>query len=136
MAHHSKHQTNTKSIQLPKDLGVDQIVSFIAQHIQNEQAIEEATAALKRSAEYQYINIASHENQHVLINLMKNYDKDLNILSNVFSVIELSLQQFVNEFQKKNKKDHRLHIDLSPKFLERFFYLFLVIFFSSQNLRF
>ncbi len=126
LVHHSKIQKTKTSIQLPKEHSVDEIITFIGHNLQNEQAIEEATHILKRLTEHEPMNIASHAHQHLFITLMNNFGNDVNIISNVLSIVEKALELFVNEFLRKHKNENRLHISLSSKFLEKIFYIFLV----------
>ena len=124
--HHSKNPKTKASVQLPKEHSVHEIISFIGHNIQNEHAMEEATNILKRLTEHEPLNMTSHENQHILISLMNNFSNDVNIISNLFNIVEKSVELFVNEFHRKGKKDNHMHINLSTKFLEKIFYIFLV----------
>ena len=127
LAHHSKVNKTKTSVQLPKEHSVDEIITFIGHNLQNEQAIEEATNILKRLTEHEpSMNIASHAHQHLFITLINNFGNDVNIISNVMSIVDKSLELFVNEFRRTHKSENHLHISLSSKFLEKMFYIFLV----------
>jgi hypothetical protein len=101
---------------LPKEHSSSEITSFINHNIHNEVAVEEATNILKRLTEHENFNISSNENKHVLLKIMNQYANETHIISNVLYIVEKSLAIQTNE-----------NIHLGSKFLEKFFYLFLVI---------
>jgi len=103
-------------VHLPKEHSLSEITSFINHNIHNEVAVEEATNILKRLTEHENFNISSNENRHVLLKIMNQYANEAHIISNVLNIVEKSLATQANE-----------NIHLDSKFLEKFFYLFLVL---------
>lgn len=109
-------------VQLPKEHSIQEMVAFIGHNMQNEHAIEEATNILKKLTEYEPFNISLSENQQLLLTLMTSFASDVNIIENVFNILEKSLALFVNE-NDQNRTPKQIH--LSTKFLEKIFHLFL-----------
>jgi len=101
---------------LPKEHSLSEITSFINHNIHNEVAVEEAINILKRLADHENFDISTSENNQLLLKIMNNYANDAHILSIALNIVEKSLAI------QKNGNFH-----LGSKFLEKFFYLFLVI---------
>ncbi len=81
-------------------------------------------------------DITDAENQHCLHELMKNHTSNLKLLTYVLEILETSVSVLVNQNltqlkeNNQNLEQNLLKLNLSSKWLENFFSLFLVLFYK------
>lgn len=117
-----------KNVMLPKERTVKATVEFI-NSIRSEKTVEAGMERLKTITENQDFDISIDENQKFLIGIMRNFPNSMKIQSYVLKFIEDSLVNMINMNTKLRHESVEEvsppYLQLDPKFLEKFFYLFL-----------
>lgn len=113
---------------LPKERTVKATVKFI-NSVRSEKTLLAAFERLKSITENEEYDISIEENQRSLYGIMTNYPNSLKILTEVLNFIEMSLNTIINancKIRSENPDETGFpFVNLSTKFLEKFFYLFL-----------
>lgn len=128
---------------LPKEQTVKATVAFI-KSLRSEKTAQAALERLVNITENQEYDITIEENQNCLFDLMKNFPNNTKIQTAVLNILEQSLVSVVNVNMKlrsenvdKDENPRSFLLNLNPKLLETFFYLFLVRGFKvNQRFRF
>lgn len=115
---------------LPKEKNVRALVAFI-DSVRSEKTVEAALERLQNLIENQEFDVAVEENQKCLANLMRNFPNSRKIQEGVLKLIEQSLTSIVASNMKSRNESNNCdevnlpYMNLSRKFMEKFFYLFL-----------
>lgn len=115
-------------VMLPKEKTVKAMVNFI-ESVRSEKTVEAALERLQNIIENQEFDIGVEENQTCLAGLMKNFPNSKKIQEGVLKLIEQSLSSIIaanTKLRNENCDEVNLpYVNLSHKFMEKFFYLFL-----------
>lgn len=115
---------------LPKEKTVKEMVTFI-DSVRSEKTVEAALERLQNIIENQEFDVAVEENQTCLANLMKNFPNSKKIQEGVLKLIGQSLASIIASNKKSRHESNDCDevnlpcVNLSRKFMEKFFYLFL-----------
>ena len=114
---------------LPKERTVKATVTFINQ-LTSEKTMEAALERLNTIIETQEFDLTIEENQRCLLYIMSNFPNNMVILSHVLKLIEDGLAVLIKANMQLRNEDvdntAQPTINISSKFLEKLFYLFLV----------
>ncbi len=115
---------------MPEDTSIKGLVTFIHNNMSNEALVQACSVQLSHMVNYEEFDLKVKHNKDALLDLMMTYASNSEIQQSVLSIIETSLNAVVktlfqeaasNENSPKTEFNH-----LNTKFIETFFYIFLV----------
>ncbi len=83
---------------------------------------------LQRISSYDEFDLKKQENVNILYDIMRHYSSNHQIQLSILNIIENSLNSYINEIYKDgNNHDESIYFThFHNKFMEKFFYIFLV----------